>query len=245
LIASLGMYIRPETAAATDRFWGDIRDRLQDRGIDAPAALSNDDPVWDVWQSPDLAFSQTCGRPYRLKLHGKVQLVGTPDYGLQGCAPGYYRSPFVVRADDPRQALVDFKEAVFAFNEELSQSGWAAAQNHVAALGFQFRNVWQSGGHLASAKSVAEGGADIAALDGLTWELIQRYEGFASDLRVLEWTAPTPGLPYITGLGVDADGVFEAVQAAISALSAPDRANLGLQGIIRIPANDYLAVANP
>jgi len=245
MIASLGMYIRPETAAATGRFWAEIRDRLRETGIDAPEELSQDAVFWEAWQAPDLILSQTCGRPYRLKLHDNVQLVGTPDYGMQGCSPGYYNSPVVVRAGDARTELSEFKNSVFAYNEKLSQSGWAAPQNHAAKLGFQFQNIWQSGGHLASAKAVAHGQADIAALDGMTWRLIQCYEPWAGNLQVLEWTEPTPGLPYITGQAQDADAVFDAVSGAIAGLSTADRDVLSIKSLVRIPPEDYLAVPNP
>ena len=245
MIASLAMYDRPETASATDRFWHLIRDNLRAAGLDAPDALERDTPFWDAWQSPDLIFSQTCGRPYRLELHGNVSLVGTPDYGLRGCAPGYYRSPFVVRARDPRTDISEFKSASFAYNEELSQSGWSAPQCHVKSLGFQFENNWQSGGHITSAQAVADGRTDIAALDAVTWDLIKRYEDFSLDLRVLAWTDPTPGLPFITGTTIPEGLVFNATAAAIAALDFQDRRTLRIQGLVQIPAAEYLKVPNP
>ncbi len=243
--ASLGMYVRAETLAATDRFWGGIRDQMRARGLNAPDALDHVDPFWAVWQDPDFVFSQTCGRPYRLKLHDNVGLIATPNYGLADCAPGYYRSLFVVRSDDTRQNLRDFENAVFAYNEELSQSGWAAPLCHVAKMGFGFSNIWQSGGHEMSAKAVAEGRADIAALDGMSWHLIKEFADFAADLRVLAATDQTPGLPYVTNLKLDTDVMFDVVKTAIDGLDPADRDLLCLRGLVRIPASDYLAVANP
>jgi len=245
MIASLGMYDRPETAAATNRFWAFIRDNLRENGLDAPDHLDRDTPFWETWESPDLLVSQTCGRPYRLKLADHVTLIGTPDFGLKDCPPGYYRSPFVVRARDPRVHLSDYRDARFAYNEKLSQSGWSAPLVHASQAGFQFENIWQSGGHVLSAAAVAEGRADIAALDALTWTLIKRYEDFSLDLRVLEWTTPTPGLPYITGQNIDADLMFNAISNAITALDLNDRRTLHLKGLIRIPPDAYHAVPNP
>lgn len=40
MIASLGMYDRPETMAANDRLWALVRDGLRARGIAAPEALT-------------------------------------------------------------------------------------------------------------------------------------------------------------------------------------------------------------
>jgi len=245
VIASLGMYLRPQTASATYRFWDEIRDRLRADGIMAPQQLETGDAFWPVWNAPDLLLSQTCGRPFRLSLHDRTQLVGTPDYGLRGCAPGYYNSVFIVRTTDTRTDLAAFRDARFAYNEEMSQSGWAAAQCHVAHLGFQFQNLLQSGGHVASAKAVASGNADIAAIDALTWEMIKRYDGFSPSLRVLARTDPTPGLPYITGPDNDAKGLATAISDAIAALDLADRRTLRLQSLIPIPASTYLAVPNP
>ncbi len=241
MIASLPMYDRAETAQANDRLWQGIRAEL---GY-GPEALTRDSAQMYDWLSPDLVLSQTCGYPYRAGLHGKVKLVGTPDYGLKNCPPGYYYSALVARADDPRRELQEFAEAPMAYNSAGSQSGWAAPQNHAAGIGFCFSNCRATGGHRASGLAVAEGQADIAAIDGLTWELFARYDSFAKDLRIIARTTPTPTLPYITALNRDADEIFSAITRAIDSLSPQDRDALHLKGLVAIPAEDYLAVPNP
>ena len=245
MIANLMMYARPELAGAHERFWAMIRSELDARGVDSPATLAQDAEEFSVWRDPALVLSQTCGMPYRVHLKDSVQLVGTPDYGLADCAPGYYRSALVVRADDPRQYIGDFRSAVFAYNMTLSQSGWAAPYWHAHAKGFWFETRVQSHGHVNSARMVVSGEADIASLDAVTWRMIERHENFATDLRVLEWTAPTPGLPYITGPDADAERMYEAIVAAIERLAAADRAALSLEGLVQIPQDAYLAVPNP
>lgn len=245
MIASLGMYDRAETAAANDRFWAALRDGLRARGVRAPDHLTRGEGAyWSAWQSPDLVLSQTCGFPYRARLHDKVTLVATPDYGLPDCPAGYYSSVFVARADDPR-TLPEFREARFAYNEALSQSGWAAPQNHAATMGFHFAPSLATGSHRLSAAAVAEGRADIAALDALTWKMLSRWESFASTLREVARTAPTPALPYIAAKGADAQAAFAALVEAAAALSPEDRDLLSLRGIVRIPPARYLAVPTP
>ena len=88
MIAALGMYDLPPIQGANDRLWLGIQHHLG-RG---PQTLNRHSDPWDIWQSPGLLFAQTCGMPYRTTLHGKVQLIGTPDYGLEGCPPGFYQS---------------------------------------------------------------------------------------------------------------------------------------------------------
>lgn len=245
MIASLPMYDRPELRAETDRYWALIREELAARGIDAPSALRRgEDALMPQWEDPDLILSQTCGFPYRARLHGRVDLVGTPDFGNEGCAPGYYRSVLIAQADDPRGAFEDFDGARIAYNEGLSQSGWAAPINLAAARGIRLLPGLETGSHRASFHAVAEGRAELAAIDALTWRLISEFED-VSGVKVVGATNPTPALPYITAKGRDAGAIFAAVAAAIARLEAADRDRLHLRGIVAIPASAYLAVPIP
>lgn len=239
------MYERTELASSHKQFWTLIRSELDSYGIDSPVSLSQTADEFSVWLHPELVLSQTCGMPYRLWLHDKVKLVGTPDYGLTDCEPGYYRSAFVVRQNDARQDLSSFKSSTFAFNQPFSQSGYAAPYWHTHELGFWFEHKFQSGGHRASALAVAENRADIASLDAVTWRLIQHHEDFSDKLRVLDWTAPTPGLPLITSAHNNEQLIFDAVNKALSKLPVDDQKLLGISGLLNIPADAYLAVATP
>ncbi len=246
MIASLAMYDFGPTEAANDRFWALIREGLRVRGMMAPERLTRGEAAfWEAWTSPDLILSQTCGYPFRARLQGRVTYFGTPDYGVEGAPPGFYRSVFVARADDTRQTLSAFDGAGFAYNEALSQSGWAAPQVHAAGAGLRLPPVVQTGGHRLSARAVAEGRADIAALDAVTHALMQGVDPVVPRLRVVEMTAPTPGLPLITAHGRDPEPIFAAVAEAIAALLPDDRATLRLKGLVRIPTDLYLSVPNP
>lgn len=245
MIAALGMYDRPETAAANDRFWAGVRDGLRARAIPAPQTLTRGEAAyWPAWTAPDLVLSQTCGLPYRARLHGRVTLVATPDHRLPGCPAGHYRSVIVVRADDPR-GVAQFQEARLAHNEALSQSGWAAACEFAAAQGLRLRPGKATGSHRASALAVAEGRADLAAIDAVTFTLLSRWEPAMAGLRVLAETAPRPALPYVSARGADGAAIAAALEDAVAGLDAADRALLCLHGIVRVPADDYLAVPMP
>lgn len=239
------MYQRPQLADAHANFWSLIRQRLLAVGQQCPAALSQDGDEFETWLDPGLVLSQTCGMPYRNSLHNRVTLIGTPDFGLDDCDPGFYRSAVIVRRNDDRQNVSDFASAAFAYNQDHSQSGFSAAYHHVAPLGFWFERRMMSGGHLRSAIMVAEGVADIATIDAVTWRLIERYEPFAASLRVIDWTVQNPGLPYISRAGVDRTLIFDAVKEAIIGLDRKDRDLLGIRSLVPIPAEVYLAVKNP
>jgi ABC-type phosphate/phosphonate transport system substrate-binding protein len=246
MIASLPMYDRPETAAANDRLWAGIRDRLRAEGLPAPEALIHGAPdLWPHWTSADLVLSQTCGFPYRSRLHGQVVLVGTPDYGVEGCAPGYYRSVFVARADDPRDRIDQFDGAGLAYNDAASQSGWAAPQTHAARIGIRLLPALETGAHDQSASAVADRRADVAALDAVTWRLLQRFDPVTRSLRVVGQTEPTPGLPLITAQTHDPDILFDVLAEAIADMPDADRDLTGLLRPVRIPAAAYLSVPTP
>lgn len=244
MIACLPMYDWAEMRPATDRFWALIRDRLRARGIDAPDTLHRGER-WDDWRAPDLLLSQTCGYPYRTALHGHVALVGTPDYGLPDAPPGHYYSQLIVRHGEGSDWR-DYLGGVLAINGHDSQSGWAAPQNHAAPEGLSFTRQLVTGAHVASAAAVAEGQADIAAIDAVTWRLLARYRSdLAQELTVIARTAPTPGLPLISAPSNDSAALAAVVSAAIAALTEDDRQALGLRGLVHIPAERYLAVRTP
>ncbi len=243
-LVSLGMYARPETRGATGRLWSLI---AEEYGA-GPARMAPDDEAEEAWLAPDLLLAQTCGLPFRHHLKDRVTLVGTPDYGVPGCLPGYYRSCVVVRRDDARKELAEFRGARLAVNSLMSQSGWAAIENHLsetgAAFSFYERRL-ETGSHAASAQAVARGEAALAAIDAVTWALLERHEPWVRGLAVLTRTRPTPGLPLITRAGNDPAPLFAAITAAIARLGAPDRAALMLRGLVAIPKEHYLAEPIP
>jgi ABC-type phosphate/phosphonate transport system substrate-binding protein len=233
MIAALPMYDLPHVMAANDRLWARIRDGLRAAGQDAPDLLTRGTgDLFALWTSPD-------------RLHGRVTLIGTPDYGLPDCPPGHYRSVFVAHRDDPRHRLEQFDGADMAYNEAASQSGWAAPQTHAATLGLTLRPVLRTGGHRLSMLAVAEGRAPLAALDALTWALLCDRDPATKGVKVVGHTTPTPGLPYIAAPGVDQPLLFAVISAAIAAMSGGDRALTRLRGLVAIPAAAYLAVPTP
>ena len=241
MIASLPMYDRPEARAANDRLWQAVRDALGH----GPAALTRGGDARADWLAPDLLLSQTCGLPYRTRLRGRVALLGAPDLGLPGCPPGHYRSLFVVRRDAQGARLADFTAQRLAYNEGGSQSGWAAPVLHARGLGLRFGRTVRTGAHADAARAVATGRADIAAIDAASWRLIRRHDDFADRLRVLDATAPTPGLPYVTAAARDPAPIRAALRRGIAALDPGSRAVLGLRALVDIPEGAYLRLPVP
>lgn len=243
-VAVLPMYDWPDLVAETDRLWACLRDALRAEGVAAPQRLTREADHTARWLDPGLVLGQTCGLPYVERLGDRVTLLGAPDYGVEGCPPGWYRSEVVVRAGDAREGLAAFRGAHLALNGALSQSGHAALAHEVAAIagGRFFGQVTETGSHAASALAVARGAADIAAIDAVTWRFLRRFRPETAGLRVLLRTVPAPGLPYIAAAGTDPAPHRRAVAAGIAALDGPARAALGLRGFVPMAPADYAVI---
>jgi ABC-type phosphate/phosphonate transport system substrate-binding protein len=208
MIADLSMYDWPGIRDRTDAFWAEVAARLRARGIAAPEALTRDLGHVASWSHPDLLLGQTCGLPWISGLCGDAVIVARPDYGLPEASGGSYRSVLVVRADTAESpgpdALLARAGCRVAVNEWRSYSGHIALRAHLAGLrggaGEPFFGAAViSGGHRDSARMVARGLADIAALDGVVWALLRAEEPeTASRLAAIGQTDPAPALPFIT-----------------------------------------------
>ena len=201
MIAALQMYDWPEFQAGTDAFWLRVAEYLTQNGLQAPDALSRPDDLAKPWVSDDLLLGQTCGLPYVAGRCGRAVLVARPDYGLPDARDGSYASVLVARKNGP-DTLADFADLTAAVNELGSQSGCNALADAVLEAGCAlpfFGDVALSGGHRMSATMVAEGIADIAAIDAVSWALYQRAEPSRFDrLKIIGRTRVTPSLPFIT-----------------------------------------------
>lgn len=245
MIASLPMYLRPENRAATEAFWSATRDALGARGIAAPARLDQTATPQEAWADPGLVLSQICNLPYRMGFHTHVALVAAPDHRLPGTPPGQYHSALVVRADDRREHLSDFDGATIAINGADSQSGWGAPSAAASRAGIAFGAALTTGAHVESARAVAEGRADIAGIDAATWEMIDRWDAFAADLRVLARTPPTPALSYVTAAGRDPAPIRAALAEALATMSDAARTGLGVFAIVPPDAEGYARLPVP
>lgn len=224
MFAALPMYDWPGSRTATDALWDALRDEFRAAGLPAPQTLSRPFDEGD-WQRPDLTLAQTCGMPFRLWLCDKVTLLGTPDYGVEGCPPGYYCSHIITR----KQQQPVGKAAVNALH---SQSGYAVlnAPNRILL----------TGSHQASILAVAYCRADYAAIDAVTWRLACRDMPETSDLQIQSSTNPSPGLPFITANRNATETMQTCIERAISGLAKQHRAALFLRGFVRLNPSDYL-----
>ena len=245
------MYDLPELQPATDALWAAIAARLRDRGVVAPDALTRGPDLAAIWTDPDLLLGQTCGYPLATSLAGKVALVATPRYLADGCTGACYRSAIVVRAADPATSLAEMRGRRCAVNDAASNSGMNLLRAAVAPLtggaARFFAEIVLTGAHADSMEAVAEGRADLAAIDCVTWAHLQRWRPVpAGRLRVLAGTDATPGLPLITALTTP-ETTRRALAGALEDVAADPalaeiRAALLLDGFRWIAPDAYAAI---
>ena len=202
-VASLGMYDHPSLHDANDLLWSEIAQNLRDLGVDhLPAGLDRARPLSDIWRDPNLLLAQCCGYPLLRSHADQLRIVGVPVYLLDGHPAAHHFSLIVVREADDASSLAALEGRRAAINERASNSGTNLFRAAVAeyATGPQFFNsVLETGGHRDSALAVAEGKADVAAIDAISFAHLEKAEpGMTARLRVLQRTASSPNLPFVT-----------------------------------------------
>ena len=242
------MYDWPEVHGAVDALWAAIYWGLRDAGIDAPEDVWRPDRPEDLWTHPDLLIGEICGYQIVNELRGRVEVLGVLDRGVDGCEPGDYRSVLVCRDDDSAVGLEDFRDRTVAVNGHRSQSGYGALVHEVAPLavdGRFFDSEVTTGSHRGSMRAVADGRADVAAIDEVSWRLGLDHEPVVDRLRIVAWTEPTPGVPLVTSwtnAGLR-DRLNDAISTAVADLDVKVREPLHLYGYRPRPTSDYEVIA--
>lgn len=235
-VALLPMYDWPELRPATDAFWSALAAALADRGIDAPPALSRDRPSAALWRDPDLVLAQSCGADFISDLTAHVTPVAAPIYAAPGCEGPRYASWIVARAGASADRLEALEGRVAAVNSFGSFSGWWALRE----AGFAPERTRITTAHRLSARAVAEGEADFAAIDAVAYAHLERFEPeTAGALVKLGRTRPHPAPPFIIAAARarEAELFRGALAVAIAQAAAADA--LLLRGVAPITAADY------
>jgi len=239
------MYDWPEVRGSTDALWHVLRESLSDHGFARlPDELARGSDPHADWVRPDLILSQTCGLPFVRELQGRVKLLGTPSYDID-CGSGAYYSVLIAREDVPDDPD-ESQEYAFAYNDVRSQSGYAAFLRKLIADASPLPERYvATGSHRASIAAVAEGRADIAAIDAVTWGLACRHDADAERVKVIGKTSAMPGLPFITSFNLSdqAETMRLSISEAMEALPAADREALLLTGFVARQETDYQPIA--
>jgi ABC-type phosphate/phosphonate transport system substrate-binding protein len=238
------MYDFPELRDAHDRFWAALAQRLRASGVTGvPQQLTQGLSHREVWAHPGLLFGQACEYPLSKSFREHLRIVATPRYSAPGCKRNSYRSAIVVRADEAADSLEELRGRGCVVNEPDSNSGMNLLRAAVAPLAAGarfFRSVSFSGSHRKSVELIAAGQADVAAIDCVTFQHLRRlHPRLISQVRVIDWTPPSPCLPFVVSQHMS-EATAEAVRSALDGVCAdpslaPVRDRLLLAGVDLIP----------
>ncbi|MET0777121.1 MAG: PhnD/SsuA/transferrin family substrate-binding protein [Pseudomonas mandelii] len=243
-IAELLMYVAPEPIrAANERWLSRIlkhlgHARLSAEGLSLP----------ELWLSPDLLLTQTCGYPLMTALRGNVRVIGRPRYELPDSNGGNHCSLLLSRADDPRRTLPELRGSRGVINGEDSNSGMNLLRHRLGPLhrdGQFFSSVALSGSHRESLRWLREGLADLAAIDSVTFAyLAQHADKEVAGLHVVARSAFSPTLPYITAATLNDEQVEALRQVMNTSLNElPDVVEiLGLEEVLPATEADYQVI---
>lgn len=225
-IACLPWYDLEETRPYTDRFWFGLVARLADAGFDqVPSRLLREVHHDEILAHNNLLLSQTCGFVVASDARDLVEVVATPWYSAPGCTEAHYRSHIVVGAKVRADKLEDTRGLRCAVNEPWSHSGVNALRSMVAPLhreGRFFGHVERTGSHKASLQRLQSGAADLACIDCVTYELVNRHRPeLIAGLRILGSTPPAPAPPFVTAVEAPADLVIALKDAIADVLADP------------------------
>lgn len=229
------MYDWPEVREATDSLWSAIAAR-----IGVPPVLVRRPDYASLWSDPGLVFSQTCGYPFTHEFRGRLKLVATPVYEVDGCDGPHYSSIVLARRKAP---LESFRGGVAAVNNPDSMSGMLALKLVFAPLahdGDFFARSMETGGHRQSMQAVREGRADVCAIDAVCVALARRYCPSELDGLVEIARSPlVPTLPYVTISG-DPDLLRGALAGVLADPAHGETCrSLFIAGISELPENAY------
>lgn len=251
LFACLPWYDLTEIRSSTDALWSRLARNLRKRGLKhVPASLKREIPYEVQWRSGQLLFSQACGYDVLVRAN-HLRILATPVYTPTACLGGYYSSMIVVREDSRFECLEDLRGSRCVINTPTSHSGMNVLRALFAPIsrnGRFFESVWTTGSHESSLMMIAHGWADVAAIDCITYALLQRHRPESlREVRVLCCSSRFPAPPYVVGSQVSESEAHQIREALVETLAAPDMRHakdaLLINEVVDLPPQSYQSIA--
>ncbi len=202
-----------------------------------------------------LIAAQTCGYPFVTRWADTHDLVAVALFDVPGCpsgnaqdGPGQYSSWFITRADNAANSLPEFRNKRVALNSEDSNSGMNVLRHAIsqtAKTDTFFSERLLTGGHRQSMHAVTEGHADLAAVDVVTYALLNDIEPeLIRQLKIIDQSVVTTGLPFIRAKHSEPklNDLCSAMNSAVEHMNPRARKVLRLSGFTPVAREDYLKI---
>ena len=154
----------------------------------------------ELWAREDLGVVQMCGLPASLRRPAPTILAAPQPSLPRYRGRAIYMSDIAVKADSPFHTLEDTFGGVAGYTLQDSQSGYFAFRTLL--LDYPKANYKKIVGGLLNPrgviKALVDGTIDVGPLDGYVFDLMRAGDpGFASQVRVIAVTDPTPMPPLV------------------------------------------------
>ena len=167
----------------------------------------------ELWARDDLGCVQMCGLPASLRSPAPTVLAAPqpslPRYGGRAV----YMSDIAVRADAPHRTLEHTFGGIAGYTLKDSQSGYFAFRSLLLTKVPEARYRAIVGGLLnprGVIEALVSGKIDVGPLDGYAFDLLRAGNPqFASQVRVIASTDPTPMPPLVSTSGLTAEQISD------------------------------------
>ena len=178
----------------------------------------------------DLAF--VCGLAYVVWGGATEPLVAPVLTDERYKGEPIYFSDVVVRCDSGFHSFADLRNASWVYNEPYSQSGFGIVRSHLARCGYGdsfFRRETEVGSHEAALHLVAEGEADVAAIDShVLATFLPSHPRLDGRLRAIHTLGPSPIQPLVAARHLP-EALKAAVRCALVDLANDPKARIVLR----------------
>jgi len=210
----------------------------------------NFDTALSLLSDPALWFGQTCGYPLMTSLRNTMTPISVPVFDIPGCQQKLYSSLLMVADDSQINTTEDCRGLRAAINANDSNSGMNVLRHAVASFnqkGKFFSQINLSGSHLQSLTQVSNGSADIAAIDCVSYRLIEdTWPELTTRVRSIGFTAKTCGLPFVMpkpgAVNQDLTNITECLNQALLMLDDGQRDRLHLKGFESVNIDEYQGI---
>lgn len=205
---------------------------------------------FDLLRNPDMLLGHTCGYPLMRFLRNDCQPVCVPCFDVEGSNGKYYSSHIIVSIDSDINRLAGCHHKVAVINGRDSNSGMNVLRHAVSLLDFPapfFSKVIESGSHFNSLSAIADGRADVAAIDCVSFALIKdEWPGLIEQVKTIGFSEATCGLPlvipYSRQWNIDPASITRALELALTGIQDKHRKTLHLTGFENVTLTDYQSI---
>jgi hypothetical protein len=163
----------------------------------------------DLGAKRKLLLGHTCGWPLTYNPRS-FKVVSIPKYSFDGCNGYFIKSIIIVKKSSTIFDISDiFGKKLVAINSRSSCTGCLLLAAKLQKDIMDEVSIIYTGSHEKSIEAIINDHADVAAIDCVTFGLLQLHRpSFLHDIRIVDTTDEAPGLPFVTSFATSQDDII-------------------------------------